>query len=82
MTRSAYSIGFCLAAPFLLALGLASPPQHPQGGHGAPDPLAGDAWGAEQAAHLFASRCASCHTVPDARFATDRAWLTQIADTA
>mgnify|MGYP003658738151 CR=1 FL=1 len=31
---------------------------------------------------IFESRCASCHTVPDPSFATDRAWLKQVSDTA
>ena len=31
---------------------------------------------------LFAKRCASCHTVPDVRFATDRAWMDRILVTA
>jgi mono/diheme cytochrome c family protein len=30
----------------------------------------------------FAQRCISCHVPPDPAFAVDRAWLTQIADTA
>jgi len=34
-----------------------------------------------QAAKLFASRCASCHTVPDPRVATDLAWLDQVKRT-
>jgi hypothetical protein len=41
--------------------------------------------GHEQAAdagEMFRSRCHLCHVPPDARFAVDRAWLTQVADTA
>jgi mono/diheme cytochrome c family protein len=34
------------------------------------------------AERLFTEACATCHTVPDARFAVDRAWLKQVADTA
>ncbi len=30
----------------------------------------------------FANRCASCHSPPDARFATDRAWLDRVLLTA
>lgn len=37
---------------------------------------------ASDAAELFASRCASCHTVPDSRFESDRAWLDQVKRTA
>jgi len=36
----------------------------------------------KQPAEIFRSQCASCHTVPDTRFATDRAWLEQVKDTA
>ena len=35
-----------------------------------------------EVARLFKTRCASCHTVPDTRFATDRAWLGQVLETA
>ena len=31
---------------------------------------------------LFENNCASCHLPPDTTFAVDRAWITQIADTA
>ena len=34
------------------------------------------------AAALFAGRCASCHVPPDTTFAVDRAWITQLLDTA
>ncbi len=34
------------------------------------------------AAKLFAKDCASCHLPPDPSFAVDRAWITQLADTA
>lgn len=33
-------------------------------------------------ARLFAESCASCHQPPDPTFAVDRAWITQLADTA
>ena len=33
-------------------------------------------------AKLFESSCSSCHTVPDARFPTDKAWLGQVLETA
>ncbi len=33
-------------------------------------------------AKLFSKRCASCHTVPDASFQTDKAWLGQILETS
>jgi len=33
-------------------------------------------------AEVFRSRCASCHTVPDPRRASDAAWLGQIPETA
>lgn len=35
-----------------------------------------------EAAKLFAQGCASCHLPPDPSFAVDRAWITQLADTA
>ena len=31
---------------------------------------------------IFAKQCASCHSNPDARFATDRAWLDRVLLTA
>ncbi len=37
---------------------------------------------ADPAAKLFSKRCASCHTVPDASFPTDKAWLGQILETS
>jgi len=73
-----YRLLASLGTPFLLILALAT--QDTAGGHRAgqhPETM-----GPEQAAHLFAARCRNCHTVPDPRFATDRAWLTQIQDTA
>ena len=38
--------------------------------------------GAAAARGVFEKRCASCHVVPDLRFATDRAWLERIRSTA
>lgn len=35
-----------------------------------------------EAANLFAKGCANCHLPPDPSFAVDRAWITQLADTA
>jgi len=34
------------------------------------------------AGKLFRESCVNCHTVPDTRFETDRAWLSQVYDTA
>lgn len=34
------------------------------------------------AAALYARECARCHVPPDPDFATDRAWIQQLADTA
>jgi hypothetical protein len=31
---------------------------------------------------LFQTRCMACHVAPDARFAVERAWIAQVADTA
>ncbi len=31
---------------------------------------------------LFRKNCVTCHQPPDTTFATDRAWLGQVADTA
>ena len=36
----------------------------------------------QQAGKLFSKGCIACHQAPDPRFATDRAWLTQVLDTA
>ena len=36
----------------------------------------------ESAGALFRKNCTSCHQPPDAAFATDRAWLGQVLDTA
>tara|TARA_R110002072_G_scaffold28296_9_gene91089 strand:+ start:3491 stop:3703 length:213 start_codon:yes stop_codon:yes gene_type:complete len=35
-----------------------------------------------KSARLFEKSCASCHTVPDVRFETDKAWLGQVLETA
>lgn len=35
-----------------------------------------------EALALFRDSCVSCHAPPDLRFAVDRAWLAQVADTA
>ena len=40
-----------------------------------PDPHA-------KTARLFASSCVGCHLPPDPAFPVDRAWITQLADTA
>lgn len=34
------------------------------------------------AAKLYARACAGCHLPPDPSFAVDRAWITQLSDTA
>lgn len=44
-------------------------------GHGTADLRA-------DAAKLFARGCAGCHVPPDPSFAVDRAWITQLTDTA
>lgn len=31
---------------------------------------------------LYAKNCASCHLPPDSRFAVDRAWIAQLAETS
>lgn len=36
----------------------------------------------QAAVALFEKSCMSCHQIPDTRFAVDRAWLTQVKDTA
>ncbi|MHC4957725.1 MAG: hypothetical protein ACYTGN_05060 [Planctomycetota bacterium] len=36
----------------------------------------------DDAAKLFAARCATCHTVPDPGVRTDAAWLEQVDRTA
>jgi cytochrome c553 len=35
-----------------------------------------------EAGRSFANACTRCHLPPDARYATDRAWLNQVRDTA
>ena len=35
-----------------------------------------------QVADMFQNRCVTCHQAPDPAFATDRAWLSQVLDTA
>lgn len=40
-----------------------------------PDPHA-------KTARLFAASCVDCHLPPDPAFPVDRAWITQLADTA
>lgn len=53
---------------------IAAVQQH--GGHAAKDDAVA------QAGEMFTSRCVTCHQAPDLTFATDRAWLTQVLDTA
>ncbi len=36
----------------------------------------------EKAGKLFRTSCSNCHVAPDTDFATDRAWLAQVFDTA
>lgn len=36
----------------------------------------------ESAGLMFAQKCASCHVAPDPAFATDRAWISQLRETA
>ena len=35
-----------------------------------------------EAAKIYAKSCSSCHLPPDPSFAVDRAWITQLTDTA
>jgi len=35
-----------------------------------------------KAAKIFSTSCASCHLPPDTALAVDRAWITQLTDTA
>lgn len=35
-----------------------------------------------EALKMFQDSCTACHAPPDLRFAVDRAWLGQVADTA
>jgi len=37
--------------------------------------------GESDAAKLFSTQCAACHTVPDPVVRTDRAWIDQVAYT-
>jgi mono/diheme cytochrome c family protein len=69
---------WCIAASggaLVLAAGLASPqgPIHDEA------PSAADI---AEAGELFANQCASCHLPPDPGFEVDRAWLSQVKDTA
>ena len=36
----------------------------------------------EKLAKIHSGNCANCHQPPDTRFAVDRAWITQLSDTA
>lgn len=36
----------------------------------------------ERAGLLFATNCASCHVAPDPAYASDRAWIGQLRETA
>jgi len=47
-----------------------------------PSPAQDEPLTREQAGEFFAARCASCHVAADPAFATDRAWIRQLADTA
>jgi mono/diheme cytochrome c family protein len=37
---------------------------------------------AQEASKMFAERCVNCHVAPDIAFATDRAWVAQVSETA
>ena len=69
-----------MRAPQLLALLLAA------GSLALPaQALQGSIRNADQAQHaskLFNTSCIACHVPPDPEFATDRAWLNQVTDTA
>lgn len=75
MKLFAATIGLLVGA---LALGEqdAQEPADPQG-PAAPGPEA-----LAKAGKTFAHSCAKCHLPPDPSFATDRAWLSQVHDTA
>ena len=48
-----------------------------------PSTRAQDGGGANsETAQLFEKRCNSCHIVPDQRFDTDKAWISQILETS
>lgn len=61
------------------ALALGDPQDHgpvePRAQEPGPEALA-------EARRTFAHSCAKCHLPPDTSFATDRAWLSQVHDTA
>jgi mono/diheme cytochrome c family protein len=63
-----------LALLGLAGAGLIGVGAQDHGSHNPGDPVA--------AGKLFQQACAGCHTAPDARFATDRAWLDQVNRTA
>lgn len=46
----------------------------------AQEALAQDA--VKQAGATFRKSCVDCHTIPDKKFATDKAWLLRVKDTA
>lgn len=60
--------------PILLLLATAAAHGQSRSEGSSPDPT--------DLAALYAGRCASCHVPPDPAFAVDRAWITQLADTA
>lgn len=37
---------------------------------------------AKRAGEIFEQRCSTCHVAPDLAYATDRAWVEQIRETA
>jgi mono/diheme cytochrome c family protein len=67
--------GVLLVAPLVLVGAESLSPTPSRAQDGEPDP-------ARQSARLFAKTCASCHVYPDASYATDRAWLGQVLETA
>ncbi len=36
----------------------------------------------KKAGEIFAERCVTCHVAPDLAYATDRAWIAQVNETA
>ena len=47
-----------------------------------PTPKHGDEPTPKLAGEIFAQRCSTCHVAPDLAFATDRAWVDQVQETA
>ncbi len=70
-----------LLAPLALALALSAAPEV-AADEGAPNEAAAAKADTAAAREAWRTSCQRCHTVPDATFETDRAFLAQITETS